>query len=212
MMAITDPETGRRRIVRAARSFIDHDMTSDQQRTIAVSRRLGGHACSQAGADVTREAVPFAELPRHQAGVILADPPWHFSTCSPKGWKKSAHAKYPCMELADIAILPVSAWADPAGCLLILWATQAQLPVAPTVMERWGFTYKTISARAKQSKTGTCWAFGTGFLLRSAAEFFLLGTRGHVSQRSRSARNLIVAPVREHSRKPDETYSLIETT
>ena len=67
-------------------------------------------------------------------------------------------------------------------------------------------------ACAKQSKTGQKWAFGTGYLLRSSAEFFLIGTRGHPRQLSRSARNLIIAPVREHSRKPDAMYVLIEAT
>ena len=67
-----------------------------------------------------------------------------------------------------------------------------------------GLTYKTAGSWAKQSKTGTKWAFGTGYCYRSAAEFFLLGTRGKPAQQVRNVRNLIVAPVREHSRKPDQ--------
>jgi N6-adenosine-specific RNA methylase IME4 len=77
---------------------------------------------------------PFAELPSRQARVILADPPSHFRTYSPKGWKKSVHAKYPCMTSQEIAALPVGELCDPQGCLLVLWATQAQLPAALAVM------------------------------------------------------------------------------
>jgi hypothetical protein len=69
-----------------------------------------------------------------------------------------------------------------------------------------------LGAWAKQSKTGRCWAFSTGYLLRSAAEFFVVGTHGRPVQLSRSSRNLIVAPVRGHSVWPDEMYELIEAT
>jgi N6-adenosine-specific RNA methylase IME4 len=92
----------------------------------------------------------------------------------------------------------------------VLWSTQVHLLHALAVLERWGFGFKTMGAWAKQSKSGQHWQCGTGFLLRSAAEFFLVGTRRHPQQLSRGVRNLIVAPVRKHSRKPDEIYTLIE--
>jgi N6-adenosine-specific RNA methylase IME4 len=152
---------------------------------------------------------PFAGLPLGQAKMLLADPPWWFATRSPKGRKKSAHRHYPCMTVEEIEALPVASLCA-ADCLLVLWTTQTHLPMALRVMARWGFAFKTAGAWAKQSSTGRCWAFGTGYLLRSAAEFFLIGTRGCPVQLSRSVRNLIVAPVREHSRKPDAMYDLIE--
>jgi N6-adenosine-specific RNA methylase IME4 len=152
---------------------------------------------------------PFAGLPLHGAGVVLADPAWWFATRSPKGWQKSAHHHYPCMATEDIAALPVGELCRP-DCVLVLWSTQVHVPIAHAVMAAWGFTSKTMGAWAKQSRTGRCWAFGTGYLLRSSVEFFLVGTRGRPVQRSRSVRNLIVAPVREHSRKPDAMYELIE--
>lgn len=62
----------------------------------------------------------------------------------------------------------------------------------------------------KQSSTGEKWAFGTGYCFRSAAEFFLLGTIGKPKIRSKSVRNLMVAPIREHSRKPDAQYEIVE--
>ena len=154
---------------------------------------------------------PFAGLPLHSAGVVLADPAWSFVTYSPKGWRKSAHAHYPCMDLAEIRAMPVADLAGPDS-VLVLWSTQVHLLHAIAVLETWGFTFKTMGAWAKQSSSGRCWQFGTGYLLRSSAEFFLIGTRGRPPQLSRSSRNLIVAPVREHSHKPDAMYALIEAT
>jgi N6-adenosine-specific RNA methylase IME4 len=75
---------------------------------------------------------PFASLPRHQAGVILADPPWYFRTHSEKGWRKSAHAKYRCMALEDIAALPVADLCAP-DCLMVMWATAPHLQQALSV-------------------------------------------------------------------------------
>jgi N6-adenosine-specific RNA methylase IME4 len=111
----------------------------------------------------------------------------------------------------EIAALPVDDLCA-EDCVLVLWTTQVHFPLALQVMRAWGFVPKTLGAWAKQSKTGRCWAFGTGYLLRSAAEFFLVGTRGQPTQLSRSSRNLIVAPVRGHSVKPGEMYELIEAT
>jgi N6-adenosine-specific RNA methylase IME4 len=113
------------------------------------------------------------------------------------------------MTLDEIKALPVAELAAP-DCLLLLWATQAQLDQALDVMRSWGFAFKSCGAWAKQSPTGASWAFGTGYWLRSAAEFFLIGTRGKPKSESRSERNLIVAPVREHSRKPDQAYEMLE--
>jgi N6-adenosine-specific RNA methylase IME4 len=153
----------------------------------------------------------FDALPLHQARVILADPPWFFRTHSEKGWHKSTHAKYRCMALERIAALPVADLCAP-DCLLVMWATAPHLPQALSVMQAWGLTFETAGCWAKQSRTGSCWVFGTGYLLRSAAEFCLIGTRGRITQLARSSRNLIAAPIREHSRKPDQMYELIEAT
>ena len=151
----------------------------------------------------------FAPLPRAAYGVILADPPYRFVTWSETRQFKSASRHYPLMSLDAIKALPVAELAAP-DCLLWLWATQAQLHQALVVMEHWGFQFKTTGTWAKQSRTGASWAFGTGYLLRSAAEFWLIGTRGQPKSESRSERNLIVAPVREHSRKPDQSYEMLE--
>lgn len=154
---------------------------------------------------------PFSELPQAEAGVILADPPWQYKTWSAKGiTKKGAGGQYDCQGLDWIQSLPVRNLADPTGCALILWATAPMLPEALETMEAWGFAFKSAGAWAKQSSTGQKWAFGTGYLYRSAAEFWLLGTFGKPNVKVKNVRNLIVAPVREHSRKPDQMRTEIE--
>lgn len=134
---------------------------------------------------------PFGDLTPLRYRVIMADPAWMFALRSPKGEAKSPQAHYRCMPLADIQALPM-------------------LPQALATLNAWGFTFKSAGAWAKQSPTGASWAFGPGYIYRSAAEFWLLGTIGRPAQRSRSIRNLIVAPRREHSRKPDEMHTDIE--
>ena len=152
---------------------------------------------------------PFGDLRPLSAGCIVADPPWKIANYSAKGEGKNPFAHYVCMSTADIAALPVNQLAAP-DCALLMWATAPMLPDAVALMAAWGFTFKSAGAWAKQSSTGNAWAFGTGYCLRSAAEFFLLGTIGKPKVRSRSVRNLIVAPVREHSRKPEAQYEMAE--
>ena len=151
----------------------------------------------------------FANLPQYHYGLIYADPPWRFDLHSAAGEAKSPQAHYGCEGLEALARMPVARLAAP-DCALVMWATAPMLSHATALMEAWGFEYKTAGAWAKQSATGESWAFGTGFILRSAAEFFLIGTRGNPKVQSRSVRNLIVAPVREHSRKPDDGHAICE--
>lgn len=152
---------------------------------------------------------PFGDLAPLRAGVILCDPPWAYRLYSDKGAAKAPQAHYACMDAASLAALPVNHLAAP-DCALLMWATAPMLPNAMALMRAWGFQYKTAGAWAKQSRTGAAWAFGTGYCFRSAAEFFLLGTLGRPKVRSRSVRNLIVAPVREHSRKPPALHQMAE--
>lgn len=152
---------------------------------------------------------PFADLRPLSYGAILADPPWQFDLRSVAGEEKSPQAQYDCMDLAAIKALPVSHLAR-GDCLLIMWATAPMLPQAIDTMAAWGFRFVTSGAWAKQSSTGNKWAFGTGYVMRSAAEFYLIGAIGQPDYHSRSIRNLIVAPIREHSRKPDRMHADIE--
>jgi N6-adenosine-specific RNA methylase IME4 len=151
-------------------------------------------------------------FPRVAGGyrVILADPPWHFRLHSEKGEAKSPQAHYETMPIEEICALPVRGLADPAGCALVLWCTAPTLQLGMRVLEAWGFAYSSAGAWAKQGRAGGGWTFGTGYRYRSAAEFWLLGTMGQPTQKARNIRNLIVAPVREHSRKPDQMHEAIE--
>ena len=156
----------------------------------------------------TRGRWPSWPLPPYKYDVILADPPWKFATWDGCNAKITRH--YPTQCGAWIASLPVAEIAE-KDCLLWLWATQAQLHQAIDMMRAWGFEFKSAGAWAKRTRTDSSWQFGTGFLLRSSAEFFLLGTRGHPRSAAKNIRNLIVAPVREHSRKPDQQYEILES-
>lgn len=148
---------------------------------------------------------PFGDLMPGGYGVIFADPAWAFRLHSDKGDKKSPQNHYSCMSTADIKALPVEALAAP-DCALFLWATWAMLPDAMDTMKAWGFRYKSGEPWCKQSRTGRSWAFGTGYIFRNASEPLLVGTRGRPRVLNRGVRGLIVAPVREHSRKPDDAY------
>jgi N6-adenosine-specific RNA methylase IME4 len=152
---------------------------------------------------------PFDPLRPLTYSVILADPPWRFRNYSAKGEGKNPVAHYACMEPEAIKALPVGHLAA-ADAVCVMWATAPLLPLAVETLEAWGFTYKTAGAWAKQSKTGAKLAFGTGYVYRSAAEFWLLGTVGAPRQQVRNVRNLILAPVRENSRKPDQMHRDLE--
>jgi N6-adenosine-specific RNA methylase IME4 len=145
-------------------------------------------------------------LPNNRYGVILADPPWRFEPYSRvTGMDRAAENHYPTSPLKEIKALDVRSIAA-HDCVLFLWATVPMLPQALEVMTTWGFAYKSNFAWAKDRK-------GTGYWSRNQHELLLIGTRGRVpapapgTQRS----SLIAAPVREHSRKPDEVYGLIES-
>ena len=153
---------------------------------------------------------PWPGLQPRAYRTILADPPWRFTLHSEAGVEKSPQAQYACMSLEDIAALPVAQLAHPDGCALVMWATFPMLPQALEVLRAWGFEFTTGGAWAKQSSTGEKWAFGTGYVLRSASEPWLIGKRGDISPLNRSTRNLLVAPVREHSRKPDQFRADVE--
>jgi N6-adenosine-specific RNA methylase IME4 len=156
-----------------------------------------------------KEPWPFGYLRPLHYRVILIDSPWRFFNYSAKGEKKNPVARYDCMPLGEIMALPVSQLATP-DCVLISWATAPMLPQAIEAMQQWGFVFKSAGAWAKQSSTGNAWSFGTGYVYRSAAEFWLMGTIGRPKQKARNVRNLIVSPVRAHSQKPEQMYEDIE--
>lgn len=145
----------------------------------------------------------FDAIPEASYGVIMADPPWLFANWSKKGEAKNPVAHYRCMPVEDIRDLPVHRLAG-RDCVLWLWATNPMLPQALEVMDAWGFAFKTAGHWAKLTRNGKQ-AFGTGYILRSAGEPYLIGTIGN-PKGARNVRSVIMARMREHSRKPDKAY------
>lgn len=160
---------------------------------------------------------PFAGLLRGHYQLILADPPWRFATRSAKGLKRAPQSHYDCMPLDEIKRLPV-ADLTAKNCALLLWGIDPMLPQALEVMNAWGFRFSTTAFTwAKLNKRARTDQFaekdfftGLGYWTRANAEFCLLGVRGRPKRISRDVRRLIVAPRREHSRKPDESYTRAE--
>lgn len=165
---------------------------------------------------------PFGQLMPMRYGAILADPPWAYAMRSLRGHEKSPEAHYRTMPLDEIKALPVRDLAGP-DCYLFLWSTWPHLPQAMEVLEAWGFVYVTGGAWIKRGTAGGL-AFGTGYVLRSASEPFLVGKLGSPQPMSRAERNVIAAtdtlgPAipdmidairREHSRKPPQMREMIE--
>lgn len=151
---------------------------------------------------------PFGALLPFSFDVIMADPPWLFELRSEKGEAKSPLAQYSCMPTPEIAAMPVGHLAA-GDCWLWLWATWPMLPDALTVMEAWGFKYVAGGPWVKRGKSGKL-AFGPGYILRTCGEVFLLGKTGSPGTFTKSQRNIIESPRRQHSRKPDEAYDAAE--
>jgi N6-adenosine-specific RNA methylase IME4 len=146
--------------------------------------------------------------------TVLADPPWQFQNRTGKMAPEHKRLqRYPTMTLQEIKELPVEAIvADTAH--LYLWVPNALLAEGMQVMEHWGFTYKTNIIWYKVRKDGGPDRRGVGFYFRNVTEMILFGVRGknaRTLQPGRSQENIISSRKREHSRKPDEQYDLIES-
>lgn len=145
--------------------------------------------------------------------TVLADPPWQFQNRTGKMAPEHKRlSRYPTMTLREICDLPVEAIvADTAH--LYLWVPNALLPEGLKVMENWGFSYKSNIIWYKIRKDGGPDRRGVGFYFRNVTEVLLFGVRGknaRTLQRGRTQENIISTQKREHSRKPDEQYDLIE--
>lgn len=148
-----------------------------------------------------------------QYTTILADPPWKFQNRTGKVAPEHRRLlRYPTMELKEILELPVSKIAA-AKSHLYLWVPNALLMEGLRVMEAWGFTYKTNLVWYKVRKDGGPDGRGVGFYFRNVTELILFGVRGSMRTLppGRSQVNLFSTRKREHSRKPDEIYDLIES-
>lgn len=145
--------------------------------------------------------------------TILADPPWQFANRTGKMAPEHRRLRrYGTMTLDEIKGLPV-AEITAERAHLYLWVPNALLPEGLQVMQCWGFTYKTNLVWYKVRKDGGPDRRGVGFYFRNVTELLLFGVRGRNARTldaGRTLPNLFATCKREHSRKPDEHYTLIE--
>jgi len=144
--------------------------------------------------------------------TIYADPPWQFQNRTGKVAPEHRRLKrYATMTLDEICEMPVVAHTE-ENAHLYMWVPNALLPEGLRVLEAWGFTYKTNLIWLKVRKDGGPDGRGVGFYFRNVTEVLLFGLKGRMRtlKPGRSQVNLLSSRKREHSRKPDEFYELIE--
>ena len=149
------------------------------------------------------QSAPFPSDRRY--AVLYADPPWHFNVYNEEsGIESAAGNHYSTMSLEEICALPVLSLASPDAALF-MWTTVPHLRESFDVLVAWGFEYKTNIVWVKDK-------IGLGYFVRNQHELLLVATRGDMPSPSPANRppSVISAPRREHSRKPDEAYEIIE--
>ena len=161
--------------------------------------------------DITKDFLKVAGNQRF--GTILADPPWQFQNKTGKVAPEHRRlSRYSTMSLEEIKSLPVANVAA-ATSHLYLWVPNALLPEGLAVLSAWGFKYKSNIVWHKVRKDGGPDGRGVGFYFRNVTEILLFGVRGPNARTLDAGRrqvNFIATRKREHSRKPDEQYPLIE--
>ena len=162
-------------------------------------------------ADPSQDLV--AALGGRRFGTVLADPPWRFTNRTGKVAPEHRRlARYPTLEVEEICALPIADHLeDAAHCYL--WVPNALLPEGLRVMQAWGFEYKSNLVWHKVRKDGGSDGRGVGFYFRNVTELLLFGVRGRNARTLAPGRrqvNLLASRKREHSRKPDEQYEVIE--
>ncbi|MGA2209975.1 MAG: MT-A70 family methyltransferase [Acidimicrobiales bacterium] len=153
------------------------------------------------------------ELPGGPFATVLADPPWRFQNRTGKVAPEHRRlSRYDTMTAKEIAALPVAEIAA-ARSHLYLWVPNALLAEGLMVLEEWGYTYKANLVWHKVRKDGGSDGRGVGFYFRNVTELVLFGVRGTMRTLPPGRRqvNLLATRKREHSRKPDEQYGLIES-
>jgi N6-adenosine-specific RNA methylase IME4 len=146
--------------------------------------------------------------------TVLADPPWQFQNRTGKMAPEHKRlSRYPTLSIDEICSIPVRTVLEETAHLY-LWIPNALLSDGLKVMESWGFTYKTNLIWYKIRKDGGADRRGVGFYFRNVTEMILFGVKGKNARTlnpGRTQENILVSRKREHSRKPDEQYKLIES-
>jgi N6-adenosine-specific RNA methylase IME4 len=167
---------------------------------------------------------PFVGLRRAYYGAIAIDPASHFSSYTAiqsQNWssRRDNERHYRTMSFEELAALPVRDLASPTGCHLFVWTSGPFLPQALALISAWGFKYSTRCftwAKVKRSWDGYTplaeddFHIGLGLTVRHQTEIVLLARHGNCRRQRKDIRELILAPRREHSRKPDEFYRRVE--
>lgn len=168
----------------------------------------------------------LSAMPKKHYGLILADPPWRFKTYAPPKLdqgSRAAERHYPTMSIEDIMAMDIRSIAG-RNCYLMLWCSWPFLLQGLAVMKAWGFTYSSdfkVWMKLKESfsptrtfisteATYSDLHWGPGYTTRKNTEFILLGRRGSPKRLVRNEHEVMISPVREHSRKPDETIAACE--
>lgn len=169
---------------------------------------LAGH-----GKDTNILQPALFEVPKTYSAIVI-DPPWRYELRVDDNSHRGK-IPYSSMSFDEVRDLPIAQLADPAGCVMFLWFTNNHMIEAAKLIEAWGFTHKGILTWEKISKSGNT-RLGIGHWLRNSTEHCAIATKGKVlsfashSAIARRTPNLLKAERREHSRKPDEFYRLVE--
>ncbi len=175
-------------------------------------RRLRAAAPLRADVAMPRGLAPLPSVAGGFA-TVLADPPWRFQNRTGKVAPEHRRLdRYDTMTVEEICALPVSSAAS-SDAHLYLWVPNALVPEGLLVMQAWGFRYVSNLIWAKRRKDGGPDGRGVGFYFRNVTEPILFGVRGNLRTLPPGRRqvNILETRKREHSRKPDEQYQLIES-
>jgi len=159
-------------------------------------------------------AWPFGDLSPFSFDLIMADFPWCFDTWSGAGKnEKSPEKHYKTMSLDQIKAMPIG-HLGARDCLYWIWATHPMLPLQLSCLKPWGLKYVTSGVWVKyvlnkKDPKARNLSFGTGYRLRCASEPFIIATNGN-PKTARTVRTVVMGPLREHSRKPEEAYAAAE--
>jgi len=206
-LAALDADTFERQVERASKTAYDlvarrFIKEAELNRAQAQHRKIIEHGCTVD--DLTALATSGKRF-----NVIYADPAWPWETWTPTGRTIERH--YSTMTPAAIAQLPVAALAAD-DCALLLWCTGPHLAIGThlAVIEAWGFRPSTIGFTWVKTNRDGSPATGLGYYTRSNAEVCLIAIKGKPLRLAADVHQVIIAPVGEHSAKPDETYRRIE--
>jgi N6-adenosine-specific RNA methylase IME4 len=197
----------------------DMDRTGRVDAVHREMRQRGERAAYEARAERGGRIDDLAAVTRmgHQFKVIYADPPWEFRVNSGRGKQRTAERRYDASSLDALKALPVASLADD-DCALFLWCVLPELPGALELIRSWGFAYKTVAfvwlKTTRKAKAvgldGDGLHWGMGYYTRANAELCLIATRGSPLRLAEDVHQVIVAPVGEHSAKPEEARARIE--